>query len=76
MDTIGTSNPSGELSSPEAAEADRYARTMEETLIDVDELDAETFPPDRRFFLADREAWVYDHGKICELIFVRVNADE
>lgn len=40
--------------------------------LDIADLDAEECPPDQRFFLADgREAWVYDHGDIAELLFVR-----
>ncbi|GIL01153.1 MAG: hypothetical protein BroJett030_10520 [Alphaproteobacteria bacterium] len=75
MDLIRThGHPAGTFS--DAAEADRYARMMEETLIDIDELDIDSFPPDRRFFLADREAWVYEHGNICELVFVRVDHGE
>jgi hypothetical protein len=76
MDFTHSSDPSRRAVPSDTAEADRYARMMEETLIDVSELDAVNFPPDRRFFLADREAWVYDHGKICELVFVRVGYDE
>ena len=56
-----------------ARAADEYARNCQETLIDIDELDPVACPPDRRIFLQDREAWVYDHGKICELVFVRTD---
>lgn len=40
--------------------------------LDIADLDADECPPDLRFHLADgREAWVYDHGDIAELLFVR-----
>lgn len=40
--------------------------------LDIADLDAEGCPPDMRFTLADgREAWVYDHGEIVDLVFVR-----
>lgn len=44
----------------------------EEIDFDIADLDAEACPPDRRYVLSSaREAWVYDHGDIAELIFVR-----
>ena len=55
----------------DSLEADRYARLLEEIYIDADQLDPDACPPDRRFFIGDKEAWVYDHGNICELIFIR-----
>lgn len=76
MDFSQTNNPPRQPSSFDAAEADRYARMMEDAFLDIDDLDAETFPPDRRFFLADKEAWIYEHGNICELIFVRNHRDD
>ncbi len=40
--------------------------------LDLCDLDAEECPPDLRFTLADgREAWVYDHGDVADLVFVR-----
>ncbi len=45
---------------------------LEDFLMDAADLDPETCPPDMRFFLGDREAWVYDHGDVADLIFVRV----
>jgi len=45
----------------------------EEFELAIDDLDAEECPPDLRFTLADgREAWVYDHGEVADLVFVRV----
>ena len=53
--------------------ADEYARRVECVMIDIDVLDPVACPPDRRIVLEDREAWIYDHGKICELVFVKSN---
>ena len=53
--------------------ADEYARRVESAMIDIDDLDPTACPPDRRIILEDREAWIYDHGKICELVFVKPN---
>ncbi len=53
--------------------ADEYARAVENITIDIDELNPETCPPDRRIHLGDREAWIYDHGNICELVFVNLS---
>lgn len=55
----------------DALEADRHARIMDDIYIDADLLDPAACPPDRRFFSRDKEAWVYEHGNICELVFVR-----
>ena len=55
----------------EAIEADRHAQMLDEIYIDAELLDPEACPPDRRFLMGDREAWVYEHGNICELVFVR-----
>lgn len=51
--------------------ADKFARMMDEIYIDMDDLDPVACPPDRRFFLRDKEAWVYEHGNVCELVYVR-----
>jgi hypothetical protein len=60
------------LSPQEAArEADRHARMLEEIYIDIEELDPDACPPDRRFFKNGKIAWVYDHGNIAELIYVK-----
>ena len=54
-----------------AIEADDFAEKMDDILLDIAELDPGTCPPDRRYFLGEREAWVYEHGNICELVFVK-----
>ena len=59
----------------DAREADAYARMMEEILIDIDELDPVSCPPDRRFFLKDKQAWIYEHGNVCELVYVRTGEE-
>ena len=51
--------------------ADEYATAVESIMIDIEDLDPTACPPDRRIIYEDREAWVYDHGKICELVFVK-----
>ena len=52
--------------------ADEYARAVDNIMIDIEELNPDACPPDRRISLGDREAWIYDHGNICELVFVRI----
>ncbi len=52
--------------------ADEYARAVDNITIDIGDLDPVACPPDRRISLGDREAWIYDHGKICELVFVKL----
>lgn len=54
-------------------EADKFASEMDEVLMDISELNPETCPPDKRYMMAGREAWVYEHGNICELVFVRTD---
>ncbi len=45
----------------------------EDFLIDIADLDPESCPPDRRYVLSStREAWVYDHGDIADLVFVKI----
>ena len=51
--------------------ADQFAQAMDDILLDISDLDAESCPPDKRFFLGEKEAWVYEHGNICELVFVK-----
>lgn len=51
------------------------ADPLDEVLLDFDDLDAESCPPDLRYCLGDREAWVYDHGDVADLLFVRLPAD-
>ena len=58
-----------------AREADRHARMLEEIYLDIEDLDPVSCPPDRRFFLKDKQAWVYDHGNVAELVFVRADED-
>lgn len=55
-----------------AAAADQFAQQMDDVLLDIEELDPSNCPPDKRYNLGDREAWVYEHGNICELFFVGV----
>ena len=55
------------------ASADKFAEQMEDVLLDIADMDPEICPPDRRFFKGDREAWVYEHGNISELVFVKVD---
>lgn len=51
--------------------ADEYAAQMDDILLDIADLNPEVCPPDRRFFKGNREAWVYEHGNIAELVFVK-----
>lgn len=44
---------------------------LEDFLFDPDDLDAESCPPDFVVARGDREAWIYDHGDIVDLVFVR-----
>ena len=44
----------------------------DEFMLNIEDLDPEECPPDMRFFLGDREAWVYDHGDVVDLVFVRL----
>ncbi|MEM9278669.1 MAG: hypothetical protein AAGA76_08850 [Pseudomonadota bacterium] len=60
------------LDQMDEAEADKFAQEMEDILLDIADLNPELCPPDRRFFKGDREAWVYEHGNIAELVFVKV----
>jgi hypothetical protein len=73
MHIVGDSEDSGKNhgNRNDTREADRYARLLEEIYIDADQLDPAACPPDRRFFIGGKEAWIYDHGNICELVFIR-----
>ena len=51
--------------------AREYALMMETAYLDIEEMNLEACPPDRRFFQGDKEAWVYEHGNIAELVFVK-----
>ncbi len=53
--------------------ADEYARAVDNIMIDINELDPVKCPPDRRILLRDCEAWIYEHGNICELVFVKTD---
>lgn len=55
----------------DAALAREYAEMMENAYLDADELNLDACPPDRRIFKGDKEAWVYEHGNIAELVFVK-----
>jgi hypothetical protein len=51
--------------------AREYAEMIDQMFIESDDLDIQACPPDRRFFRGDREAWVYEHGNVAELVFIR-----
>ena len=51
--------------------AREYAEMMEELYLSSEALDLNACPPDRRFLRGDKEAWVYEHGNIAELVFVK-----
>lgn len=58
---------------PRKSDADlarEYALMMDNIYLDVSDPDLAQSQPSRRFFKGGREAWVYDHGKIAELVFV------
>ena len=57
----------------DAAEADKFAEEMDDMLLDIVDLNPEICPPDRRIMKGDREAWVYEHGNIAELVFVKTD---
>ena len=54
-------------------EADKFAQEMDDVLLDIAELNPDICPPDRRYYRGSREAWVYEHGNIAELVFVKVD---
>ncbi|MCB1425539.1 MAG: hypothetical protein R3D65_03680 [Zhengella sp.] len=43
----------------------------EDFLFEAGDLDGETCPPDMIVERGDRAAWVYDHGEIADILFVR-----
>ena len=51
--------------------AREYALMMEKTYLSIDDMDIEACPPDRRIIKGGREAWIYEHGNISELVFVK-----
>ncbi len=55
----------------ETVMASEYAQGMDEFSIDATELNEDLCPPDRRFYKNNKEAWVYEHGNISELVFVK-----
>lgn len=57
----------------EMIEADKFATEMDDVLLDIQDLDEELCPPDKRYVMSGREAWVYEHGNIAELVFVKTN---
>ena len=61
------------LDTIDAKAADKFAEEMDDMLLDIADLNPEICPPDRRFFKGDKEAWVYEHGNISELVFVKVD---
>ena len=55
----------------DAQMAREYAEMIDSIFLNVDAMDLENCPPDRRFIRGDREAWIYEHGNIAELVFVK-----
>lgn len=53
--------------------ADQFATEMDDVLLDIADLDPTACPPDQRIAKGDREAWVYHHGNIAELVFVKLS---
>lgn len=51
--------------------AREYALMMDSIYLNADDMDLSACPPDRRLKRGDKEAWVYEHGNIAELVFVR-----
>lgn len=58
----------------DSLEADKFAQQMDDVLLDLDDMDLEACPPDYRFVRGDKEAWVYEHGNIAELVFVKTQS--
>lgn len=52
--------------------ADKYSVAMDDVVLYLEDMDPVACPPDYIFPREDTEAWVYNHGKISELIFVKV----
>jgi hypothetical protein len=51
--------------------AREYAEMIDSIYMDAADLDLGSCPPDRRIFKKGREAWVYNHGNVAELVFVK-----
>ncbi len=51
--------------------AREYAEMIDNIYLNAESMDLENCQPDRRLVKGDREAWVYEHGNIAELVFVK-----
>lgn len=51
--------------------AREYAEMIDSIYMNAEAMDLANCPPDRRLIRGDKEAWVYEHGNIAELVFVR-----
>jgi len=51
--------------------AREYAEMIDQIYLNTEAMDLSACPPDRRLIRGDREAWVYEHGNIAELVFVK-----
>lgn len=51
--------------------AREYAEMIDQMYLNAEMLDIDACPPDRRIFKGDREAWIYEHGNVAELVFVK-----
>lgn len=72
MDTVNPADKGRYQETLSAEEADKFAMEMDDTLLYLEDLDPDVCPPDMVYDLGDREAWVYEHDNIAELVFVRV----
>ncbi len=50
--------------------ATRYAEMLGEIYLHVDVLNETACPPDRRLYVHGKEAWIYEHGNVVDLLFV------
>ena len=71
MKTINDDDLNLNIAMCDAAEADKFAEQMDDVMLDISDLDEELCPPDYRYISGDREAWVYEHGNVAELVFVK-----
>jgi len=55
------------------AAADKFAASMDDMILYLEDLDPVKCPPDYIYPREDVEAWVYNHGKITELVFVKTD---
>lgn len=51
--------------------AREYAEMIDQIYLNAEAMNLENCPPDRRLIRGNREAWIYEHGNIAELVFVR-----